>query len=1027
MKKIKKILMLCFASALALSLAGIAAACADDETEEGAVSALIGRFENSGNMEVTLTDDPDYASLDDGKTYFYTSSVYPLDTVSGETATYYYAQSLRLKRDYTYEYTCTVQLRKVMQTGNTDLAKIEIETEGTFGYASAGGIAYSVALSDPVSGTEKFYGASIVGEGNIYSWKLSTAPDRVSDIAALLAVSGGEYVFDRYTAGRTVNVEKNEQNVLYDDACYSDMLADLAPYYSYSGTEGEETETPDKPDPEPEIPEEGTAPAAVLPYDEDAQSGIALAVAVAETPRMLIRVPASVSAVTIGGAVLTECETEGENKVFSYPFSYAALSDTFTVQAQGKTRSFSPVALLEKLVAAAPAFTGERSQLNGIALQRAAVSILHYAALCGAEVSLDETEAALVYDSLGANIYHSDFGARDNLSLSGTADAGFSWGGVPALVNAGGACLRYTFSVPADSSYTALTATAEVGGRTYECAVEEIGSTSAVRTYAFTAGPFAPLEFTQTVSVCVMDGGKVISGIADYSVNRAAAKADLSEDAGEKALAKALYSLGKTAAWVASLPEIVYEMQPAAVNGYGSCSFSFSEYAYSFSFTGSALSFDASSAALYVGGAIVGDGNAQVSNEYFEASKNGNDFTVTLKGGSIDGIAPANNQPFGTLTIVVAGDSAIENVMIPMWGVTAERASIISPGALVIRGEAGAALTVKGSIRAESLTVEGASVDVETFSSSTGVDAGALTLSGGALNVRYVGVSSTDASGIVAAGDLSLHGKLSVEGFDSGIYLTGDGAQRLEVGAGGALYIAASSYGITGSAPETGGTPVNRQFLFTGGESYIRAGSGVKYADISVGDAVLTVIADSGYTVEGEDASRPVSFRTTSGSQTVGKVTLVNHAYNPWWDVNYTLKARTIDLNGGNVYVFGMCKDGVIVPGQGGSMTVRNCDLTVENGQNLEESYGRGVNAGNGDECITVENSAKVVFKNCDAAISCWGKAADAAGYALLVNNGLIILDGYKLSLEGWELTSWSNNLTVENGGQIRYTNKAEA
>ena len=143
--------------------------------------------------------------------------------------------------------------------------------------------------------------------------------------------------------------------------------------------------------------------------------------------------------------------------------------------------------------------------------------------------------------------------------------------------------------------------------------------------------------------------------------------------------------------------------------------------------------------------------------------------------------------------------------------------------------------------------------------------------------------------------------------------------------------------------------------------------------------------------------------------------------------MNYTLKARTIDLNGGNVYVFGMCKDGVIVPGQGGSMTVRNCDLTVENGQNLEESYGRGVNAGNGDECITVENSAKVVFKNCDAAISCWGKAADAAGYALLVNNGLIILDGYKLSLEGWELTSWSNNLTVENGGQIRYTNKAEA
>lgn len=1026
MKKIKKILMLSFAAALAVSCTGILSACDGDESETGAVSALIGRFENSGNMEVTLTDDPAHVS-DDGVQYIYTSDIYPLDTVSGETATYYYAQSLRLKRDYTYEYTCTVQLRKVMQTGNTDLAKIEIETEGTFEYASAGGIAYAVTMSDPVSGTENFYGASIVGEGNIYSWKISSAPDCVVDLATALAASQGEYVFDRYTAGRSVNVEKNEQNVLYDDAYYPDMLVDLAPYYSYSGTEsGDDSATPLPPEPEPELPAEPSVPTATLPYDGDAQSGIGLAVALGEEPLVRIRVPDAVDTVTVGGAVLTEYQTEGTDNIFSYPLSYAELADTFTVRAQEKTRSFSPLALLEKFIDAAPEFTGEQSQLDGIADQRAAISILNYAALCGADVSLDGEDAALVYDSLGANIYHSDFGARDNLSLGGTADAGFVWGGVPVLTNENGACLTYTFSVPADAQYGALTATALIGGRTYGCAVKEIGKTETERTFSFTAGPFAPLDFADTVAVYVESDGKIISGTAGYSVNRAIAKSDLSANEEERTLAKALYSLGKTAAWVAYREDISYELQPAVGNGYGYFAFSVSEYEYSFSFTDNAVSFDNSSSALYIGGTIVGGTNAQVSNERFDAQKSGNDFTVTLKGGSIDGIAPANNQTFGTITLIVQEDTVIENIMIPMWGVTAERASVIAPCNLVIRGETGVTLTIKGNIRAKDLTVEGVSVNVEMLSSSTGVYADALTVVNGELNVGYAGNVPSDASGIVAAGDVLLGGKLSVEGFSNGLWLSGDGNQRVEVAENGNLYIVAKTYGITGSAPEIGGAPVNRQLTFGGGESYIRAGSGIRYADISVGDATLTVIADSGYTVESEDPSRPVAFATTSGSEKAGKVTLVNNFYNEWWDVNYTLKADRIELNGGNVYIFGMCKNGVVELYTGGRMTVRNCDLTVESGQDLAKSYGRGINGGNGDEVITVENSAKVVFKNCDAAISCWGKAETAVSYAKLVNRGLIILDGYKLSLEPWELTSWSNNLTVDNSGQIRYTNKAE-
>ena len=237
---------------------------------------------------------------------------------------------------------------------------------------------------------------------------------------------------------------------------------------------------------------------------------------------------------------------------------------------------------------------------------------------------------------------------------------------------------------------------------------------------------------------------------------------------------------------------------------------------------------------------------------------------------------------------------------------------------------------------------------------------------------------------------------------------------------GGGLEISAENYGVSGADPETR----NREFLFNGGASEIVAGNGIKYGNVTLGNAALTVTAqngtnNAGYAVE---AAYPVTIRTVSGDSRKGALNLVNKNTESFFDVNYTVKVENMLLNGGSVYIYGLNPNGVVHTVLGSVITAENCDLVIENGQDLATAYGRAIAAQNGDERITVANTAKLVFKNCDAAIACWGKSGGER-FAHLENNGLIILDTYKVGLAEWELNSWQLVLTVENRGQIRTTN----
>ncbi len=127
-------------------------------------------------------------------------------------------------------------------------------------------------------------------------------------------------------------------------------------------------------------------------------------------------------------------------------------------------------------------------------------------------------------------------------------------------------------------------------------------------------------------------------------------------------------------------------------------------------------------------------------------------------------------------------------------------------------------------------------------------------------------------------------------------------------------------------------------------------------------------------------------------------------------------------LNGGNVYLYGETPaKGFVQTVNGTVITAENCDLTMENGAGVNKS-GRAITAEEGDETFTVTNSAKVVFKNCDVPVACWG--AKTGAFAKLVNDGLIIIDTYKVGFAQWELNSWQIKLQVENNGEVRTTNQ---
>lgn len=995
---------------VSLSFAAFPACNRKEKTSE-----LIGKFTNVSDTEVVLTNDSDKIEqgfTEDGKPYIYTSDIYPLNTIGEESVVYSASQTLRLKRDYTYEYAYDILLRKVTQDGNTDLAKIAVTANGEFEYKQVdeSDTDYNVTLNTPTGGQELRYGSSIADEGNIYSWRLSPAPNYRLNIENI--INNEETIFDRYVAGRQVSVERGEEKVLYDNIFYNDVLEDIAPFCSFASVSAP-IEQPDDITPPPENPE----PSQTVSYADMPQTtvnGVGVSMRVGENLSLIFKTKSDVSSVIVNGSEINSIK---EN-IFEYPLEYSALDEKIEVVAKDSSFTVLPADYLKNFISA----EGEQT-LYQKAVEALAISILNAADVFGADTILTAEQYALVYESLNNNKYHTDWGARDNITEQDVDNKveGFVWEGLPALETKGGTALTYSFSVNS-GDYLNLNSKITVGdGKTYSAEVKEISSAGGKTYYKLTTKSISPVDFCNPVAVEICDGNNKISSKAIYSVNRAVAKADLSENEQTKNISKALYSLGKSVIWYLNRETATYSYLPP-VNGAGRYELVIDEYNYNDGRMAiAAQSYAVSGSSLYLDGTVTSDIMKENLGLGYTVNKVGERFFVTLGGAEIDGICAADSST-KAVTVTLKGASAINNVLLPQSGDRTPAASVKTLCDLTIKGDNGTVLDIYGNIYVNgTLTIEGVTVNVHgSLNASAVVCEDLFILDGGGLNVK-TSLTGNTADGIYASGNISVDGTLSSEGYKNGIYLAGDSAQRLTV-YGGKLNVSAADYGITGVG--TTAEKVNRQLVFNGGESYVRAASGVRYGDISVGDASLTVIADVGYTVE---ADNPVTIRTTSGDFRKGSLNLINNAYNPWWDVNYTIKIDNLLLNGGSVHIFGMCKDGVVHTETGATISVENCDLTIENGQNLKDSYGRGLNLNSGDEKIDITNSAKVIFVNCDSAVNCYGKAEQAKNYAEFNNYGLIILDTYKCHLLPWNgdnnVVSWEMRITVNNDGEVRTTN----
>ncbi len=995
---------------------GALTACKQEEAQELPVSGLIGRFNGAEAVKTKLTNDASYATKGEAGEYLYTSSVYPLNTIVEEEIDYATEQHLRLKRDFTYEYTYDIRLRKVTQSGNTELCKLSVEAYGTFDYQSAleSETQYSVALSNPTSGSEKFYASYIADEGNVYSWKISATPTYLLDYATL---TEGE-TFSRYGAGRTVEVVKAEVNELSDPIFYADFLNDFAGYFSYfeEQTPAVQPTPPEEEEPETPPVEEGTVQAN-LPVVYAQDSAVGVGIRLQEGCALLIET--ALSQITVDGVALTGTKVGAHNE-FLIPVEDYDFSKNYEVKAGEQTLTVNAESYLREIASKIPAtLTGDRAELKPLSDGALAINLLN---LAGA--TLTEAEGAYLYPSKQGesyyNYYHREWTKRDYFDITeqDRAVEGFAWGSPNEGTLAVGkyARLEFPLSLPA-GRYEKLAPKANVEGKALTATLVEKGVDGDKINYLVAVDGISPLDYEKGIFVTLFDGETQISSRLEYSVNRAIAKADFSSDATVRENAKTHYSLGKTAKWVAEYAEVTAVRSPAAVSGEGRFTVSYGQYSQDYYYGADAQS--KFGVALYVGGVLVNDWNATVEQEAFTAQKlEGNRFLITLKGGALDGIFVADSIP-SQVDIVVEQDATLSEVLAPMFGFNGSSGSIRVDCPLTITSVNGAKLTLAGGIVCQDLSVDGVNIRIASKLNQTAVECGALTVKNGGISVEYGNKSVTaTASGIVVNGNLTLDGaSLESVGFANGVWLHGDTAKQFQVNGASKVKLVASSYAINGSAPTFDGVASNRELILTGGECYFEGASGVKYCNVTVGNAKLTAIANGGYTVDAEDGARAVSFRTLSGSVEQGEVTLVNHTFNEYWDVYYVVKASVFHLNGGRVNISGMCRGGLIHATDNAAFLVENCDLTMSSPHPMAQAPKAFSFTGGGS--LTVENTATLTLKNFQVAFNAWGSPAT------FVNRGFVVIDGYQCALN-WELTTWESKLTVQDEGVIRYTNRVE-
>ena len=409
-------------------------------------------------------------------------------------------------------------------------------------------------------------------------------------------------------------------------------------------------------------------------------------------------------------------------------------------------------------------------------------------------------------------------------------------------------------------------------------------------------------------------------------------------------------------------------------------------------------------------------------------------FTVMLEEGcTIDGIASFDANSPADVKLVVGGDVELTEVFTRsfMPGISAD-VSIGVRGNLTIEaaeGADGATLSMAGGIYAAGdFSVSGVNIVMDEKVNSSALTANAVRIASDAsVSLQYDGLTVNSSSAVVANGDVFVSGALSVKGWANGIWLgRADGRQTMTTEEGSMVSLEVTGKGITGSAPVTVQNDVqiaapNRLLDLKDGRITISSVStGIEFCNITVDAAELDItVSGEGWGVA-DSTGRDLIFSTVSGDPGIGNVSIRVTYFNQWNDQYFAMRAKTIDVNGGNLYFSSMCRGGVLYTVSGSDFTFDNCDIVIEGGQDIGVSDGTNpsaINAQSGNEHITVTDATIAVFKNFVIGIAGWSGFTGEERVTLTVE-GLLINDGYVTTID-----SWDNTINIVGGDHIRYTN----
>ncbi len=204
-------------------------------------NGLKGKFANEVELKVLHRND---VSTDD--LYLYTST-YPLNTMTGfgcyesheagQEFRYYYSQTLTLQKDYTFHYVYDIIFGNPWNC--PEMMSINVDVFGTYTFSKLNQNEYTVSLSSPESGTERFYGCNFsVNElwwfGGGITAKHQT-PDKEVDFEMNKIIKKEEV--DWYTRGREVKIsfanDDNPVNLVTDDLFNSYYLDHVGQFCTY--------------------------------------------------------------------------------------------------------------------------------------------------------------------------------------------------------------------------------------------------------------------------------------------------------------------------------------------------------------------------------------------------------------------------------------------------------------------------------------------------------------------------------------------------------------------------------------------------------------------------------------------------------------------------------------------------------------------------------------------------------------------------------------------------------------------------